>query len=127
MTATAEKPRSRQAAKTPGEPIAPSAPKCFIARALVPLKAIAADPNQPRRSLDDDALAALADSIAQHGILQEIGVEWLGVRGRPVGDAECTAEQLDLDAHKLLPGDVRVIWGSRRIAAATKLNLPDVP
>ena len=46
--------------------------------ALVPLSAIRVNPQQPRRHMDEEALAGLAASIAQHGILQPVVVRRLG-------------------------------------------------
>jgi|GEM_PF-6007129 len=36
---------------------------------------ISSDPNQPRKTFDDESLAELADSIQQYGVLQPIGVK----------------------------------------------------
>ncbi len=41
---------------------------------ILPLAKIVEDPDQPRKALDDAALAALADSIRQHGLLNPITV-----------------------------------------------------
>ncbi len=40
----------------------------------IKLNQITADPDQPRRSFDEEALALLADSIREHGVLQPIVV-----------------------------------------------------
>ncbi len=40
----------------------------------IKLSQIVADPDQPRRSFDEEALALLADSIREHGVLQPIVV-----------------------------------------------------
>ena len=39
---------------------------------VVPIKEIRPNKGQPRKSFDEDELAALADSIGQHGVLQPI-------------------------------------------------------
>jgi ParB family chromosome partitioning protein len=45
----------------------------------IPLQQIHPNPGQPRQRIDDDALASLADSIRERGVLQPVIV-------RPVGD-----------------------------------------
>lgn len=40
----------------------------------LPLNQVRPDPNQPRKIFDEDALAELAASIREHGVLQPIGV-----------------------------------------------------
>lgn len=40
----------------------------------IPIDQIKPDPNQPRKIFDEDALADLAGSIREHGVLQPIGV-----------------------------------------------------
>ena len=42
---------------------------------LIPLKNLKANPNQPRKSFDDESLKELANSIKEHGIIQPILVE----------------------------------------------------
>ena len=62
------------------------------------------EPNrdQPRKSFDDDSIAALADSIKQHGMLQPLLV-------RPYG------------------GSYQIVAGERRWRAARMLGLSEVP
>ena len=43
----------------------------------LPLQKVEPNPNQPRRSFDEEELQALADSIAEHGILQPLAVRAL--------------------------------------------------
>ncbi|GAB1482543.1 hypothetical protein MASR2M78_13590 [Treponema sp.] len=45
---------------------------------LIPLDALKANPNQPRRVFDEEALQELAASIREHGIIQPIIVEDAG-------------------------------------------------
>lgn len=59
--------------------------------------------NQPRKTFDEDALAELADSIAQHGIIQPLLV-------RPMPD-----------------GSYQLVAGERRWRAARKAGLTEVP
>lgn len=44
----------------------------------LPLQRIEPNPNQPRKRFDEVALQALADSIAQHGLLQPLAVRDMG-------------------------------------------------
>lgn len=67
------------------------------------LSDISPDKNQPRKHFDDTALAELADSIAQHGVLQPIVV-------RP-----------------LPAGDYTIVAGERRWRAARLAGLKEVP
>ncbi len=69
----------------------------------VPLELIAPSPNQPRRSFDDDALSALADSIRIRGVLQPVLV-------RP-----------------LAGGRYELIAGERRWRAAQLAELDSIP
>lgn len=63
----------------------------------IPLEQIVADPNQPRKHFDRQALNELAESIRQHGLLQPILV-------RPNGD-----------------GTFEIVHGERRYRAHKKL------
>ena len=47
---------------------------------VIPVDVIDANPNQPRRRFDEPALAALADSIRERGVLQPVIVRPLGER-----------------------------------------------
>lgn len=68
----------------------------------IPVDQIDANPYQPRRHFDADELAALADSLRQHGMLQPILV-------RPAGDR------------------YQVIAGERRLRAAVEAHLAEIP
>jgi ParB family chromosome partitioning protein len=71
---------------------------------LIELSRITEDPDQPRRALDDAALAGLADSIRQHGVLNPITVVPLaGIDG------------------------FRIVTGERRWRAAQIAGLADMP
>jgi ParB family chromosome partitioning protein len=70
----------------------------------IPLSAIEADPNQPRRSFDQEKLQELADSIRLYGVLSPILVR----------------------ASKL-PGRYTVISGERRFRAANLAGLASIP
>jgi len=68
----------------------------------LPLERLEPNPYQPRRLFDKDALRALADSIAEHGVLQPLVV-------RPVD------------------GGYQVIAGERRLRASQMAGLMAVP
>jgi ParB family chromosome partitioning protein len=70
----------------------------------IPLSAIEADPNQPRRTFDTDKLNELAESIKLYGVLSPILVR----------------------AGKL-PGRYTVISGERRFRAANLAGLSSIP
>ena len=44
---------------------------------LLPIHKVEPNPHQPRRDFDEEELAALADSISTHGILQPLTVREL--------------------------------------------------
>ena len=46
---------------------------------LVPVDEISTNPNQPRKHFDEEALAALAESISQHGLINPVTVDQDGV------------------------------------------------
>lgn len=75
------------------------------ANATVTLKISEIEPNraQPRKDFNDEALAELADSIAQHGVLQPLLV-------RP-----------------LLGGGYQIVAGERRWRAARMAGVSEVP
>ena len=69
----------------------------------LPLQKVEPNPDQPRRTFDEEELQALADSIAAHGILQPLAV-------RASGD-----------------GFYQIIAGERRWRAARMAGLSEVP
>jgi ParB family chromosome partitioning protein len=73
-----------------------------VAPGRVPIDAIHANPEQPRREFDETELASLADSIRRHGVLQPLLV---------------------------VPEEAgyRLIAGERRLRAARRAGLADVP
>jgi ParB family chromosome partitioning protein len=73
-----------------------------VAQARVTVTAIKHNPFQPRKLFDDDELTQLSVSIRNHGVLQPLVV-------RKVGD------------------DFQLIAGERRLRAAQKAGLTDVP
>jgi ParB family chromosome partitioning protein len=72
------------------------------ARADVPVEAIEENPHQPRKTFDDDEIAALGASIRTHGVLQPLVVRQVG-------------------------GRYQLIAGERRLRAARSVGLPAVP
>ncbi|MBI4250245.1 ParB/RepB/Spo0J family partition protein [Candidatus Uhrbacteria bacterium] len=68
----------------------------------VPITSIDVNPHQPRRDFDEESLESLADSIAQHGILQPLVVTKQGER-------------------------YELIAGERRLRAAQRAGLTTVP
>lgn len=82
------------------QPAAPSAGSESPLRVAAHL--IDSNPYQPRREFDEQELQALADSVSEYGLLQPLVV-------RPAGDR------------------FQLIAGERRLRAAQRLGLPDVP
>lgn len=74
-------------------------------RIMMPITALQPGQYQPRRAFHDETVHALAQSIAQHGIIQPLLV-------RPLKDT---------------PGKYEIIAGERRWRAAQKAGLHDVP
>ena len=70
---------------------------------LLPIYKIEPNPEQPRRDFDEEELQALADSIAEHGIIQPLTVR------------------------ELPSGYYQIIAGERRWRAARIANLTEVP
>ncbi len=70
---------------------------------LASIDRISANPNQPRKSFDDEALEGLAESIRNQGILQPLTVE------------------------EVVPGRYSIIAGERRFRAAKLAGLEKVP
>ena len=69
----------------------------------IPLSEIVANPNQPRRTFDEEALQELSDSIREHGVISPI-----------------TLKQND-------DGTYMIIAGERRFRAAKMAGLYDIP
>jgi len=68
----------------------------------LPVSAIRANPDQPRQTFDEEAIAELADSVREHGILQPLIV---------VKDGS----------------GYKIVAGERRFRAASKAGLSEVP
>jgi ParB family transcriptional regulator, chromosome partitioning protein len=85
------------------EALIPSGTDMATAYAVIPVEQVEANPNQPRTRFDEEALANLVDSIREVGILQPISV-------------------MRLDA-----GAYRLIAGERRLRAAKRAGLTEIP
>lgn len=70
---------------------------------LLPIYKVEPNPDQPRKDFDEEELSALADSIAEHGIIQPLTVR------------------------ELPSGYYQIIAGERRWRAARMANLSEVP
>jgi ParB family chromosome partitioning protein len=83
---------------------------------------ISADPDQPRRQFDEDALNELAASIKEHGVLQPIVVIAKGSRYEIVaGERRWRAAQIaELDK---IPAIVRTLTNQHRLEIALIENL----
>jgi len=74
----------------------------------IPVNEIAYNPQQPRKAMDEDALARLAESVEQHGVLQPIVVT-------PITPPLPTGEKY------------RLIVGERRLRACMMAGLQRIP
>ncbi|MBZ5639210.1 MAG: ParB/RepB/Spo0J family partition protein [Acidobacteriia bacterium] len=83
---------------------APMPAKILPGARLIPLDEIEPDPQQPRQTMDKAALADLAASIRENGVLQPITVRWIA-------------------EHKVY----RIITGHRRVTAARLAKIGTVP
>ena len=90
---------------------APTAERAAAAGAMtvrmIPTGDIAPNPQQPRRSFDDEALAEMAESIRRHGMLQPVLV-----RQAPDADGDRRYE---------------LIAGERRLRAAQAAGVDEIP
>ncbi len=73
---------------------------------LIPLNRIKPDPDQPRKSFDQEKLTELANSIKEHGVLQPISVDFVQDNG---------------------DGFYKIISGERRYQASVSLGLEEIP
>ncbi|MEG1743853.1 MAG: ParB/RepB/Spo0J family partition protein, partial [Clostridia bacterium] len=83
---------------------------------FVPIDELMPNPFQPRGNIDEDALAALASSIEQLGILQPICVT-----------PRCKLPILSINSKKIESPSYNIIAGERRWRAARIAGLKSVP
>ncbi len=69
---------------------------------LLPLHKVEPNPDQPRQDFDEDALQALADSIATHGVMQPL-----------------TVRELESGYYQIIAGERR--WRAARMAQLTEI------
>lgn len=102
-TTASEKTESASAVST-SLPITEKTDKSDLISAIyVPLSSISANPNQPRKSFDEESLKELSISIKEQGIIQPIIVE------------------------EIVPGRYSIIAGERRFRAAKMAGINKVP
>jgi ParB family chromosome partitioning protein len=90
--------RGLEALLTGGE----SSSTATISRHEIPVDSIEVNPNQPRKTFDEDELTSLGESIKHHGVLQPLVVRQVGER-------------------------YQLIAGERRLRAAESAGLMSVP
>jgi ParB family chromosome partitioning protein len=81
------------------------------------LAQLQADPNQPRKYIDPQALEELAASIAQHGVLEPILFR-VGIGGH---------DPISPEIGIVSPDSLFVVAGERRVEAAKKAGLTTIP
>lgn len=102
-TTASEKPESASSVSS-SEVVVEKADKTdSISAIYVPLSNISANPNQPRKSFDEESLKELSVSIKEQGIIQPIIVE------------------------EIVPGRYSIIAGERRFRAAKMAGINKVP
>jgi len=89
----------------------------------LPLDQLKANPNQPRRVFDEDALQELAASIREHGIIQPVVVETTGDGAYLIvaGERRCRAARIA--GLKEVPAVVRNYSDERRLEVALIENV----
>lgn len=88
----------------------------------IPIAAVSPNPHQPRRDFNESQLAQLAESIAEHGVLQPILVSETATGYRLVaGERRLRAAQLA--GLERIPAVVRTVGDSEELAFALIENL----
>ncbi len=100
----------------------PTGTAAMAAPTEIPLDRIRANPYQPRKSMDDDALRELASSIAEHGVLQPVLVT------ETIDGYELIAGERRLRAARLaglerIPAVVRQLAGREQLEVALVENI----
>ncbi|MEE4270966.1 MAG: ParB/RepB/Spo0J family partition protein [Thermoanaerobaculales bacterium] len=102
----------------------PDTPKARSGLAEIPVDRLRANPAQPRRRFDADALAELADSIARYGVLQPLLVSDDGAGGYLIIAGERRWRAASAAGVKTVPAVIRERVGPRdELALALVENL----
>ncbi|MDR2097398.1 MAG: ParB/RepB/Spo0J family partition protein [Spirochaetaceae bacterium] len=90
---------------------------------MLPLDKIAANPDQPRKNFDEDALKELADSIKRHGVIQPILVEEDKGGAYTIITGERRARAARMAGLSEIPAIIRKFSNEQRIAVALVENI----
>lgn len=97
----------------------------------VPVEKLIPNPRQPRTQFDSDSLAALAVSIAQHGILQPLVIRRIGGGAQTLcagfgAEISLISESVSIPGKSSRP-TFEIVAGERRYRAAQMAGLREVP
>ena len=102
----------------------PNTPKARSGLVEIPLDLLRPNPEQPRHTFDETALAELADSISRHGVLQPLLVSEDGAEGYVVIAGERRWRAARLAGLTTVPAVIRERLGARdELALALVENL----
>jgi ParB family chromosome partitioning protein len=90
---------------------------------MLPLDKISANPDQPRKNFDEDALKELADSIGQHGVIQPIIVEEEDGGSYTIITGERRSRAARIAGLSEIPAIIRKFSDEQRIAVALVENI----
>jgi ParB family chromosome partitioning protein len=90
---------------------------------MLSLDKISANPDQPRKNFDEDALAELAESIKQHGIIQPVLVEAGADGSYTIITGERRARAARMAGLSEIPAIIRDFSDEQRIAVALVENI----
>jgi ParB family chromosome partitioning protein len=90
---------------------------------MLSLDKISANPDQPRKNFDEDALAELAESIKQHGVIQPVLVEAGPDESYTIITGERRARAARMAGLSEIPVIVRDFSDEQRIAVALVENI----
>ncbi len=89
----------------------------------IPLDKVRANPNQPRKAFDEDALQELAASIREHGIIQPLVVEDVGDGTYVIVAGERRSRAARIAGLREVPAVVRNYSDERRLEVALIENV----
>ncbi len=89
----------------------------------LPLEKLKANPNQPRRQFDEEALRELADSIREHGVIQPVIVEEDGDGTYLIVAGERRSRAARLAGLREIPAIIRNYSDERRLEVALIENV----